>query len=133
QNAKAADQIAAGCDALYVAYAKDPKLARADPAVYNADWFGMGLAGDAVRLLATPLQPLLDQPVAGATDGAKRRAAWSQMLQASRDWHLRHRRLYTNQTMINDLNVYRANRGVAAIDPVHATPEPVILRCLYES
>lgn len=92
----------------------------------------MGMAGDAVRLLASPLAPLLDQSIQGAWDVTRRRG-WSQMLQASRDWHRYHRRLYTNQSMIIDLNIYRANRAVEAIDPAHALPEEKVLHYLYES
>jgi hypothetical protein len=132
RNPKAVEQIVTACDALFVAYRENPRLPQNDPAVYNGDWFGLGMMGDAIRLLAEPLSPFLDHPVNGAAD-VTRRSAWSQMLCDSRDWHRMHRRLYTNQTMINDLNVYRANRGVRAIDPDHALPEPQALRYLYES
>jgi len=33
-----------------------------------------------------------------------RRAAYTEMLVSCRDWHRKHRRLYTNQTILNDLN-----------------------------
>ncbi|HEY3325453.1 MAG TPA: hypothetical protein VGP72_33685 [Planctomycetota bacterium] len=130
QNPKAVERVIEACDALYAAYRKDPKLAQSDPATPNPDWFGLGLAADAVRLVAAKLGAALDQPIEGA---ATRKAAWSEMFQASRDWHRRHRRLYTNQSMIIDLNIYRANRAVASIDPPHALPERDMLRYLYES
>ncbi len=133
-NPQAVAQVAKGLDALYPAYHKDPTLAQSDPAMYNGGWFGLGFAGDAVQMLATPLQPLLDQTISDGVGGTlTRRAAWSQMLQASRDWHRRNRRQYTNQSMITDLNTYTANRGVAAIDPAHAAPEAQMLDYLYQS
>jgi hypothetical protein len=56
------------------------------------------------------------------------------MLIASRDWHRQHRRLYSNQTMINDLyGIYLANRGIEVVDPSKALPEEEIRHYLYES
>ncbi len=133
-NAQVVTQMVKGMDALYAAYQKDPTLAQSDPAMYNGGWFGLGFAGDAVQMLATPLQPFLDQSVDDGKGGqVARRAAWSQMLQDSRDWHRRNRRQYTNQSMITDLNIYTANRGVAAIDPAHAAPEAQMREYLYQS
>lgn len=131
QNPKAVEQVARGADELFLASRKNPKLIEADPSTPNPDWFGLGAAGDAIRLLAGPLQPFLGQTV-GDT-GVSRREAWSGMLRASRDFHCRHRRQYTNQSMINDLYSYLANRGVAALDPGGARPEAEMRRYLYES
>ncbi len=134
QNPKVAEKIAAGVDALFAAWRMDPKFAQSDPAFYNSEWFGLGPAGESIHLLAEPLKPFLDQPIDDAP-GKKiaRRAAWSEMLVASRDWHRQHRRLYTNQSMIIDMNIQRANSGIAAIDPAHALPEARMRRYLYES
>jgi hypothetical protein len=132
--AAAVRQVCAGADALYRRFHADAKVAQADPQVYNADWLGLGPAGNAIRLLQAPLQARLDEEIDDGGGGRiARRAAWSQMLQASVEWHRRHRRQYTNQTMINDLYLYLANRGVAAIDPAHAMPEDRARRYLYES
>ena len=134
QNKKAVEQTIKSVDAFFVAYRKDPKLAEADPATPNPDWFGLGLAADAVRLVAKQVEPTLNALIDDGTgQKVSRRAAWSEMFQASRDWHRKHRRQYTNQSMIIDLNVYRANRGVAVVDPAHALPEHEALRYLYES
>ena len=62
QNPQAVAQTVKGLDALAVAFRKDPTLAQSDPAMYNGGWFGLGFAGDAVRRLAAPLAPFLDQP-----------------------------------------------------------------------
>jgi hypothetical protein len=129
---KAVDQVVVGIDALYAAFRQDPKRVRSDPSTWNPDWFGCGPAADAARLMAKALQPALDQPL--EPGGAlTRRAAWSEMFADGRDWLRRHRRLYTNQSMIVDLNLYRCNRGLAAIDPAQALPEKTVLRYLHES
>ncbi|MDB5327246.1 MAG: hypothetical protein JWM57_2815, partial [Phycisphaerales bacterium] len=55
-------------------------------------------------------------------------------LLATRDWHRKNRRLYTNQTMLNDTNgIYLPNRGIAALDPAKALSEADAKRYLYES
>jgi hypothetical protein len=132
-NPKVVQAIVRGCDAICMAYEDNPKLAQADPAVYNGGWFGFGMMGDAVRLLARPMGPMLDEPIERSSTGEIRRAGWSKMLQASRDWHRAHRRMYTNQSMITDLNIYRDNRGIEAIDSEHALPEAKVLSYLYQS
>ena len=99
----------------------------------NPGWFEFGPAGDAISLLAGPLQPFLDESMDHAGKKVSRRAAYSELLQAGRDWHRHHRRLYSNQTMITDMNIYLSNCGIAAIDPTNAFPEPAALRYLYEA
>ena len=134
QNPKAVEQVAAGADAFAAEFRKNPRIAQSDPGMYNSDWFGLGPAGEAVHLLAEPLQPLLNQGIGdGAYGNVPRREAWADMFVASRDWHREHRRLYSNQSMITDLNIQRANRGVAAVDPKRALPEAVTRNYLYES
>jgi hypothetical protein len=131
KNSKAVARVIEGADQLYADFEKDPRIAEAGPASYNPEWFGLGPVGDAVQLLAPEIAPRLDEKLAS---GITRRDAWARMLVASRDWHRRHRRLYTNQSMINDLyGIYLSNRGVAAIAPALAAPEPEMLRYLYES
>ncbi len=134
QNPEVVKQVVRGADEYFRGFRKDPKLAQSDPRQANSDWQGLGALGDAVRLLAEPLKRLLDEEIDdGAGNRVVRRAAWSEMLRASRDGHRRARRQYTNQTMIVDLNIYLANRGVAAIDPVNALPEEQVRRYLYEA
>jgi hypothetical protein len=135
QNKNPIEQVLKSLDAIFAAYRQNPRLAESDPATPNADWFGLGPSGDVIQLLAGPLRPFLDEQI-DDTGGKKitRRAAFSKMLQVCRDWHRKHRRLYTNQSMINDLyGIYLANRGVAAIDPTNALPENEIRHYLYES
>ena len=135
QNPKAIEQITKGLDAVYFAYRKDPKLAQADPATPNPDWFGLGPSGDVLRLLAGPLTPSLDGQIDNGVGGQiTRRAAYAEMLLACRDWHRENRRQYTNQSMINDLyGIYLANRGLQVVAPDKTLPEKDALHYLYES
>lgn len=131
-NEATVKRLVASLDAIYVQYKADPKLAESDPKTWNPSWFGLGPSGDVLRRLSTQVTPYLDEKIAGAD--VTRRAGYSQMLVACRDWHRQNRRLYTNQSMINDLyGIYLANRGVAVVDPTKALSEPDVKRYLYES
>jgi len=129
-NEKAIEQIIRGVDSIYAASLKSDALLTDDKSTWNPGWFGFGPAADAVRLLSQLLEPSLDKKL---EDGKSRREAWSGMFQSSRDWLSHHRRLYTNQSMIVDLNLYRSNRAVAAIDPKNAMPEEKARHYLYEA
>ena len=132
-NEKAGVQVVKGLDALFAAYRKNPELAHHDPATPNPDWFEFGPAGEAVSLLAEPLKPFLDLTIDDGGKPVARRAAYSEMLLAGRDWHRKHRRLYTNQTMIQDMNIYLSNRGLEVVDPANALSESAVRRYLYEA
>ena len=127
--------VAKGLDELWKRYQADPKMVeKGDPSVYNSDWFGAGFAGDVIRLLAEPLAKEWDQEIDDGLGGnVKRREAWCDMLVKSRDWLRQHRRSYTNQTMIIDMNIYRMNRGIAVLDASRALPEAAMLRYLHEA
>jgi hypothetical protein len=132
RNPKLVQRVVNGLDALCELWLGAPEYSLTHPpGAYNPDWLAFGPAGDAIRLLGAPLQPYLDQPVRGGT--RMRREAWSKMLQSSRDYSRTHRRLYSNQSLIVDLNGYRANRGVEAIDPKNALPESHMLDYLNQS
>jgi len=133
QNPKVVAQVVSGLDALFADFRKDPELAHNDPTTPNPGWFEFGPAGDAIYLLADPLQPILDKAIADGAKKIPRRAAWSEMLVAARDWHRKHRRLYTNQTMIIDMNIYLSNRGLEVVDPANAFSEAEVRRYLYEA
>src|SRR5882724_9385917 len=133
-NAKVVDKLVEALDKVYVAYRANPHLAASDRETYNADWFGLGPSGDVIRLIDEPIKPYLDQPIKGTDNNSSRRAGWAEMLVDCRDWHRQHRRLYTNQSMINDLyGIYLANRGVEILDPAKAMREKDVRRYLYES
>jgi hypothetical protein len=133
QNEKVIAQVLKGLDALFLAYRKNPELAHHDPATPNPDWFEFGPAGDSISLLAEPLKPFLDGTIDAGGKKISRRAAYSEMLVAGRDWHRKHRRLYTNQTMIQDMNIYLSNRGIEVVDPARALSESEVRRYLYEA
>jgi hypothetical protein len=133
QNPKVVAQVVKGLDALFAAYRENPALAHHDPATPNPDWFEFGPAGDAIRLLSEPVKPLLDEPIDDGGKKISRRAAYSEMLMAGRDWHRKHRRLYTNQTMIQDMNIYLSNRALEVVDPTNALSESAVRRYLYEA
>ena len=133
QNPKVVAQTLNGLDALFAAWRGNPELVQRDPSTPNPGWFEFGPAGDAVRLLAVELQPFLGETIDDGGKTIPRRAAYSELLQAGRDWHRKHRRLYTNQTMITDMNIYLSNRGIAMIDPANALAEKEALRYLREA
>jgi hypothetical protein len=134
-NPAAIEQMVRGLDALFVAYRKNPGLAQAEPSTWNPDWFGLGVCGEVIALRQAELGRYFDAEMDDGRGGRiSRRAAYVEMLVACRDWHRQHRRLYTNQTMLNDLNgIYRANCGVAALAPGQALGEAAARRYLYES
>ena len=133
QNPQVVTQVVTGMDALYADFHAHPDLVQHDPATPNPGWFEFGPAGDAIQLLAGPLGPVLNGQIEVDGQPAVRRAAWSEMLQAGRDWHRHHRRLYTNQTMITDMNIYLSNRALGVVDPTNALSEPAARRYLYEA
>jgi hypothetical protein len=135
QNPKVIEQIVRGLDALFAAYRSNPKLAHAEPSTWNPDWFGLGVCGEVISLRKADLEKFLDAQIDdGSGTKISRRAAWSEMLVACRDWHRKNRRLYTNQTILNDLNgIYRANRGIEVLSPEQALSEAEARRYLYES
>jgi hypothetical protein len=135
QNPKAIQQIIKGLDALFDGYRRNPHLAEAEPSTWNPDWFGLGICGEVIALRQVQLNPCFDGQIDdGAGGKITRRAGLTEMLVACRDWHRQHRRQYTNQTMLNDLNgIYFANRGVEVLDPSKALSEPEARRYLYES
>ncbi|RXK86835.1 hypothetical protein [Filimonas effusa] len=129
------DKILAGLDSIYVAYMHNPALAQEDPATWNPDWFGLGITGQVIWLLNKPLDTKLQQQITyPGLQSITRKEAYAQMLVACRDWHAMHRRMYTNQSMINDLyGIYYANKGLQQLNAAKAAPEKDVLRYLYES
>jgi len=133
RNPKVVAQVVKGMDALYAAWRKNPDLVHDDPSTPNPGWFEFGPAGHAVSLLGEQVTALLDTQISVGGSLVSRRAAWAELLVAGRDWHRHHRRLYTNQTMINDTTIYECNRGLEAVDPAQALTEAAVRRYFYES
>ncbi|MEO8613584.1 MAG: hypothetical protein ABI600_00460 [Luteolibacter sp.] len=128
-------KVLASLDSLYQNYVANPKLAHEEPSTYNPEWFGLGPSGRVITLLKKELDPSLDEKIDnGKGQQVTRREGFTEMLVACRDDHRENRRLYTNQSMINDLyGIYLANRGIAVLTPSKALPEKQALRYLYES
>ena len=102
-----------------------------DNEMFQAEWHGAGPMGEAVSLLGKSLNRYLDHEIEGT--GIKRRKAWTNMLRASRDWHVSHRRAYSNQAMTVDFSIYRCNRGIAVLSPKQAWPEKNAIQILHEA
>lgn len=133
QNPKVIKQVVQGMDALFTVWRENPELVHNDRSTPNPGWFEFGPAGHAVSLLGDELKPFLDAQIDDAAGKISRRAAWTRLLVAGRDWHRHHRRLYTNQTMITDMNIYFSNRALEVIDPASALSESEVRRYLYEA
>ncbi|PVM82195.1 hypothetical protein [Caulobacter endophyticus] len=120
-------------DAYYVRFLADPKSAYVDASRTNPDWEVLGPYGKALRLLGADLAPYLDAPAEGG-QGTSRREAYARMLDFGLRYALTHRRLYTNQSMIVDLQgIYWSNEGLRALASPLARPEADMRRFLYES
>jgi len=127
--------ILAGIDAIWELYKADHRIAYEDKATPNPGWFGLGLAGHALKITAPVLRRELDATLAN-TDGTQitRRKALETMFADSRKWNKEHRRLFTNQSMIKDLyGIWNNNEGLIAIGSPLAEPREKLLPFLYES
>ena len=133
ENSNVVLLVVKSMDALFAAWRNNPELVHNDPSTPNPGWFEFGPAGHAVSLLGEIVKPLLDAEIDDGGKKISRRAAWSELLVAGRDWHRKHRRLYTNQTMITDMEIYLSNRGLEVVDPAKAFSEAEARRYLYEA
>jgi hypothetical protein len=127
--------IMAGIDGLWETYQKNPEIAYYDKATPNEGWFGFGLVGEALKITGAQLQKQLDAEVALAGGGKiSRRKALERMFADSLDWNKRHRRLYTNQSMIKDLyGIWYNNEGLIALASPQAQAREALLPFFYES
>jgi hypothetical protein len=133
-NKKALEHVISGIDAHFMRYRKDPTFLYSDTSTWNCNWFCFGVLGDCIVLLEKDLSSLLDQQIRDENGKPlTRRAAWGELLQASLTYLRTHRRQYTNQAMISDLNLYRSNRGLRIVDEGKALPEQDARAYLYEA
>lgn len=107
-------------------------------AIGNASWGGaFGTLGWAIHLLSgvSEFASQVDTTVNyGAAGGNKtRRQAWGDMLVASRDSGRFNRRTLTNQAILGDLNIYKANRTLLDLADARAFTETEGQRYLKES
>ncbi|MFF0143272.1 Tat pathway signal sequence domain protein [Streptomyces sp. NPDC005227] len=80
---------------------------------------------DGAEVLAPADTAAVEQPV--------RRAAYTKILKASRDYWRQHFPHYSNQTQICAIGIYQANRGLRLLDPDLALPEAKARDYLYQS
>ena len=123
-NKQVLNRIVKEVDFQYLEFKKNPEA-------LQKEWHGAGKTAEVVRILKAPLQNLIDQPVSGTSKD--RRTAWKEMFLKSRNWHVQHRRAYSNQTMIVDLNIYRCNEAIRALAPKEAWPPKVAIGLLHEA
>lgn len=136
-NPKCIDRIIDGIDAFYRSWQENPKLIENDPRQYNGDWFGVAPLSEAIYTIDSPeFQKRMDEPLdtdSSDENAITRRQAWGEMIQAALVHLSKHRRWYTNQSMIIDWNLHRMNRALILVDKSRAFPERQTLRYLYES
>ncbi len=104
----------------------------------NEVWGGrFGPLGWAIHLLngVSAFSSQLDTSVDFGTIGGirTRREAWGDMLEASRDYGRANRRTLTNQTILANINVYKANRALLDLGDINAFTENSAQRYLLES
>ncbi len=132
-NSAVVTKVIALLDAFATDYYAD------NTAVYaggNEGWGGrFGHLGYAIYLLRTQLQNVFDATVNYGTDGGTKthRQAWGDMLVASRDFGRTNRRFITNQAILGDESIYKANKGLLALSDSRAFPEEIAQRYLTES
>ena len=120
------DRIIRDGDALAEEFARNPKSV-------EKDWGGAGYLGKAIMLTWPTIGKQLNAKIKVGSVEMARREAWAPMLRASVDYWRTHRRSYTNQSMIVDIGIYCANRGLLLVNPSGALPEAKALRYLYEA
>ena len=104
-----------------------------DPGYVGKDWPGAGPLGKAIMLTWPDIGKRLNDKIKVGSTEMARGKAWVNLLRASVDFWRTHRRPYTNQSMIVDMNIYTANRALELIEPGRALPEATTLRYLYEA
>ena len=123
-------KVVAGLDAQATAHYADANYA-------GNGWGGaLGASGWAIAILSglPQFQTNLDVTESYGVGGSKtRRAAWGDMLLASRDAGRFDRRGLSNQSLIADENIYKANRGLLALTNVNAFTEIDAQRYLLEA
>lgn len=135
RNPQAVRKLVQSGDAYFAKFLADPKTVYVDASRTNPDWEALGPFGKALKLTAADIAPYLDAPIpAGEGASISRREAYARMLDLGLTYGLTHRRLYTNQSMIVDLQgIYWSNEGLRALGSDKARPEPRMRGLLYES
>ena len=106
------------------------KLESGSTEMYKDSWVTIGPLCHAIRLFYPQLKKSLDEKMG---NGKTRGENWSALLSTCLNYAKTHRRLYTNQTMIVDLQLYNVNAALAMIDPSKALPTKQALNYIYQS
>lgn len=125
-NPKTLDQIVQDGDWLANNFAASPK----NP---GEDWMGAGPLGQAIVETWPDIKLHMEEIIQIKSIQMTRKQAWAKALRAGVDFWRTHRRLYTNQSMIVDFNIYMANRALALLAPQQALPEKQALHYVYEA
>ena len=128
QSSTAISQIVAALDAWYVDYQSDASL-MTDGAY---QWEGFGKIGWALVLVSGAIDGYLDEDVTGAS-GTTRRAAYEQMLVASRDYWRQNMPQYTAQMLMCAAGIYECNRGLTALGSGSALAETTARAYIYQA
>ena len=137
QNAAVPAQVIAGIDAMVTAAAADTNgLQDYMGSFGNPSWGGyFGPVGDAIRLLWPQISGSMSATVSygGMLGTITRQSAWSQALRASIDFGRLNRKSVTNQELLCDFNIYKANTGLLLVNSTNALSGTSALRYLYEA
>ena len=134
RNPAAVRAVIEGIDRYFIQFRHDPKLAESDRSTWNPGWFGFGPVGEAIVLLHKEIAPELMCRIEDEKGNSiVRREAWAEMLKAANDFLATHRRMYTNQSMIVDMNLHWNNRALNLLAPGEGLPEEMTLGFLKES
>ncbi len=128
QNQAVVDKVIQSIDHHYYRCLEKPELIYSDGDI--GEWMTTCMLARSIRVLWTELEDSLDTYL---MDGVSRREAWGNMMKASFEYGVTHRRQYTNQSMIIDMAIYECNRAMMLMNPREALPEYQTLRYLYES
>ena len=96
----------------------------------NAGWSTFGPGADAIRRDISEFRPFLKKRVVVNGRSETRGKLWGTVLKAGRDYLEYHQRLYSNQCMIVEYNLYVCNRALEQVEPSMAWPEKKALHFL---
>lgn len=125
-NPAVVDMIIANGDKIAAEWAYDHRY-------IEDEWSALGYLGRAIKAAWPEIEPKLDETISVGRGTMTRRQAWTDMFKASVDFWRKHRRSYTNQSMLVDLGIYCSNLGLELLAPELALPEEKTLGYLYQA
>ncbi len=106
----------------------------ANPKAFDGTWGALGGFGKALPQVWSAIESRMDEKVDLGVEGATtRREAWATMIHKGMVYLRTHRRGFTNQSMIVDMNIYASNRALTLLKPELSIPEEKAMRYMYES